>query len=226
MMDTEEKKNESRWEGLPMPCHDCMKMACKLEGSALPDFCPGQEKERIERANEILKRAENHALFHAAALVESEGYLKWTRVEEVIRLMGKLSFTRLGIAYCTGLKKEAQVFARIAASHGLQVFSLMCKAGGTPKEAHGITEEQKVRPYTHEVICNPVAQALYLNDCQTEYNVIIGLCLGHDALFAKYANAPTSTLVAKDRALANNPCAALYCADGYLKRVWGDSGSE
>ncbi|MFZ5754014.1 MAG: metal-binding protein, partial [Bacillota bacterium] len=33
----------------------------------------------------------------------------------------------------------------------------------------------------------------------------------------KYAEAPTTVLVAKDRVLAHNPAGALYCADGYFK---------
>ena len=55
------------------------------------------------------------------------------------------------------------------------------------------------------------------NEQETEFNIAIGLCVGHDSLFYKYSNAPVTTLVAKDRVLAHNPCGAIYCADGYFK---------
>ena len=86
-----------------------------------------------------------------------------------------------------------------------------------PKETVGITEEQKVRPGTYEVMCNPVAQAMLLNEQKTELNVVIGLCVGHDSLFYQYSDALCTTLVTKDRALAHNPAGALYCADSYFK---------
>jgi len=65
-------------------------------------------------------------------------------------------------------------------------------------------------------MCNPVMQAKYLNKNKTDLNVLIGLCVGHDSLFYKYAEAPVTTLVSKDRVLAHNTAAALYQADKYL----------
>ena len=61
-------------------------------------------------------------------------------------------------------------------------------------------------------------QAKVLNREQTDLNIIIGLCVGHDSLFTKYAEAPCTTLVVKDRVLAHNPVGAIYQADSYYKR--------
>jgi uncharacterized metal-binding protein len=66
-------------------------------------------------------------------------------------------------------------------------------------------------------MCNPIAQALYLNEMATELNIIIGLCVGHDSLFYKHSDAMVTTLVAKDRVLAHNPAGALYCAHSYYR---------
>jgi uncharacterized metal-binding protein len=49
----------------------------------------------------------------------------------------------------------------------------------------------------------------------------MGLCIGHDSLLFKYAKAPTTVLVAKDRVLGHNPVAALNLADSYYSRLWG-----
>lgn len=200
-----------------MKCSQCGVNRCKKEEGPMPASCPMHDSALFEQADALLKAPENAALFHAAAQVEAEGYGRWPRVREVAELMKKLGYRKLGLAFCTGLKQEAAAFAAMMEKHGLTVISAMCKMGARPKENYGITDEEKVRPGTFEVICNPVAQALYLNGQGTEYNVILGLCVGHDALFAKYAKAPTSTVIAKDRALANNPAGALYCQ--YCKKM-------
>lgn len=200
-----------------MQCSQCGANRCKKEEGQIPFSCPMQDEMLFKQADALLKAPENTTLFHAAAQVEAEGYGRWPRVREVAELMKKLGYRKLGLAFCTGLKQEAAAFTAMMEKHGLTVISAVCKMGARPKENYGITDEEKVRPGTFEVICNPVAQALYLNEQGTEYNVILGLCVGHDALFAKYAKAPTSTVVAKDRALANNPVGALYCQ--YCRRI-------
>jgi uncharacterized metal-binding protein len=60
-------------------------------------------------------------------------------------------------------------------------------------------------------MCNPAGQAQLLNEAETQLNIICGLCVGHDAIFAKLSDAPVTTLIAKDRVLAHNPAAAIYC---------------
>jgi len=37
---------------------------------------------------------------------------------------------------------------------------------------------------------NPIGQAAFLNKVKTDLNIILGLCVGHDALFIKYSEAP------------------------------------
>jgi hypothetical protein len=52
-----------------------------------------------------------------------------------------------------------------------------------------------------------------------DMNVIMGLCVGHDMLFVKHADAPTATLVAKDRVTGHNPVAALFGNHFHYKRL-------
>ena len=58
---------------------------------------------------------------------------------------------------------------------------------------------------------------MLINGQNTEFNIALGLCVGHDSLFYKHSEALVTTLVAKDRVLAHNPCGAIYCAEGYFK---------
>ena len=47
---------------------------------------------------------------------------------------------------------------------------------------------------------------------------MIGLCVGHDTLFMKYAKAPMTVLAVKDRVTGHNPLAAVYLAQGYYNK--------
>ena len=96
--------------------------------------------------------------------------------------------------------------------------SVICKTGGISTEEVGIPEEVKIHPGEFEAMCNPIAQAKLLNEQHTEFNIEVGLCVGHDSMFYKYSDAMVTTLVAKDRVLAHNPCGAIYCAEGYFKK--------
>ena len=68
-------------------------------------------------------------------------------------------------------------------------------------------------------MCNPIAQAKILNKEGTEFNVVVGLCVGHDSLFFKYAHAPTTVLIAKDRVFGHNPAAGLYLSGSYYRKL-------
>ena len=50
-------------------------------------------------------------------------------------------------------------------------------------------------------------------------NIIVGLCVGHDMLFARHSEAPVTTLVVKDRVTGHNPVAALYGQNFYYKKL-------
>jgi uncharacterized metal-binding protein len=70
-------------------------------------------------------------------------------------------------------------------------------------------------------MCNPVLQALTVNEEKTDFNILLGLCVGHDSLFLKYAEAPCTVLAVKDRVLVHNPLAAVYNIDLYYRYLKG-----
>jgi uncharacterized metal-binding protein len=187
-----------------------------------PGFCPSKvDDEGIEAAGAAYDDPVTRRVAHAAALVESEGYCRWTRVEEVVAFAKRLGFRRLGIATCISFVDLALVLSRILESHGFEVASVACKNGGVPKEAIGVSDAEKIRPGGHESMCNPISQAELLNRAGCEFNVVLGLCVGHDSLFFRHSKGLATTLVAKDRVLAHNPVGALQLADSYYRRVWG-----
>ncbi len=95
----------------------------------------------------------------------------------------------------------------------------MCKAGGVPKEEIGLQEDEKVHIGEFEAMCNPIFQAYTVNDAGTDFNILLGLCVGHDSLFLKYAKAPSTILAVKDRVTGHNPLAAIYLNGSYYRWV-------
>jgi uncharacterized metal-binding protein len=154
-----------------------------------------------------------------SARTEAAGYCVATRVEETMDFARRMGWHRLGIAHCVGLTVEAKAARDIFVAGGFEVFTVCCKLGSVDKEAVGVKDEEKLHPGQYESMCNPLAQAALLAQAGTEFNVVMGLCVGHDSLFFMHSKAPVTVLVVKDRVLGHNPVAALYTRHSYYRRL-------
>ena len=200
-------------------CAQCAIEACRSgQLDKMPKNCPMHDPDFFEQVLTEYFKPENHDFFVASAATEAIGYGRWPRLREVMEFSRRMGYTKLGLAFCAGLHKEAAVVDRIFRKNGFEVVSVICKTGSISKDRAEVPQEFRVRPGTYEVMCNPIAQAELLNRAGTDFNVCLGLCVGHDSLFYKYSKALVTTLVAKDRVTGNNPVAAIYCADGYLNK--------
>ncbi len=199
-------------------CAQCAIYACR-EGrpEKMPKNCPMHNQQLMQEALQTYSLEENRDFYITASELEALGYCQWPRVKETVQFCLRRGYTKVGMAFCWGLRKEAKVMDGLLRRAGLQVVSVICKTGGVDKGVCGIPEEHKLRPGQHESMCNPIAQARLLNEQGTQFNIALGLCVGHDSLFYKYSDALVTTLIAKDRVLAHNPAGALYCAEGYFK---------
>ena len=211
-------------------CAKCPRMVCDSKQFAEgPPNCPTKsKKEVIEKALESYSDPQVAEFARLASIQEFECYLNHPsgltpinpRVEEIAQFAKKMDYRKLGIAFCSGLKREAEILTNILENRGFEVVSVCCKCGAVPKERIGITEEQKIKgPGSWESMCNPISQAEILNSESTDFNIIVGLCVGHDSLFFKYADAPTTVLVAKDRVFGHSPASALYLSGSYYRKL-------
>ena len=201
-----------------LSCVDCGTLNCEFQDSLYPEFCltTALSEEKLASVLEKYSEEENHRTMCAAAEVETEGYLKKTRVEEVMMFAEKIGAKKLGIATCVGLIREARALAKILRSNGFEVYSVGCKVGSVLKTEVGIDPKCE---YPGPYMCNPVLQAELLNEAETDLNLVVGLCVGHDSLFYKYSDALVTTVVTKDRVTGHNPAAVLYNAESYYKRL-------
>ena len=205
-------------------CANCTISACESgEMDKMPKNCPMRDPEYFEQVVYEYLKDENQKFFINSTAIEALGYCRWPRLREVVEFSKRMGYTHLGLGFCGGLHKEAAVVEHVLRSHGFKVDSVICKTGGILKTKVGVPEDLLVgEPY--EPMCNPIAQAQLLNKAGTEFNICLGLCVGHDSLFYKYSDAPVTTLVAKDRVTGHNPVSAIYCADGYFHdRLYGET---
>ncbi|MFZ5650049.1 MAG: DUF1847 domain-containing protein [Bacillota bacterium] len=189
-----------------MKCAHCVQKPahrCYSEGFD----CTGGLAHTEEYAKEDIRR-----MLVTSSEVEAAYYMKLTRLEEIIKFAGEMGYRRLGMAFCVGLAREAEIVSGILERH-FEVYSACCKSGGVDKDELGITHVIAGR---YEAACNPAGQAAVLEKKGTELNIVLGLCVGHDVLFNKYSAAPVTTLAVKDRVLGHNPLAAIY-SGYYLK---------
>ncbi len=201
--------------------------ACRTPGGDAPPFCPATlDPEPIAWALKQYANPDVSEFARQASIQEGECYVNRgagpyvlhpakTRIQETVEFARKMRYRRLGVAFCVGLRDEARALVEILEAQGFEVVSVVCKVGGTPKETIGLRDDQKVRVGEFEPMCSPIAQAAVLNAEKTEFNVLVGLCVGHDSLFLKYSDALCTVLVAKDRVLGHAPAAALHTASSY-----------
>ena len=203
-------------------CVDCGVLNCQTRDREYPEFCltTALDEATIEKVRRLYEDEENKRVSVISAQIENEFYLKYTRVEEVVEFSRRMGFRKIGIATCVGLIEESRILAGILRKNGFEVYGAVCKTGSFLKTDVGVSEEDITR--TGKVMCNPVMQAEILNQAGTDFNVVMGLCVGHDSLFYKYSKALVTTLVAKDRVLAHNPAGALYQTKAYYKKLTQD----
>ena len=203
---------------------------CRREDGKHPETCPTVNMPELigQSLREYMEKPEICEFARQAAIQEGEGYdnreLGYervrtckSRIEEIIGFAQKMGYKRLGMAFCIGLRNEARIVEKIFVENDFNMVSAVCKAGRISKDQIGVRADQQVDPATVETMCNPILQALILNQEKTDFNVLLGLCVGHDSLFFKYAEAPCTVLAVKDRLLGHNPLAAVYNFDSYYR---------
>lgn len=178
--------------------------------------CAKCESKECRQGKDCFAKANNHRqlykntiadLHRAGSTIEAKYYCDKTRLEETILFAKQLGYSKIGLAFCIGLRHEAKIIDEIFSKH-FEVISVCCKVCGIDKKDFDLPQ---ISPEGQEVMCNPAGQAQLLNEAKSQLNVLCGLCVGHDAIFTKVSDAPVTTLIVKDRVLAHNPVGAVYC---------------
>lgn len=113
-----------------------------------------------------------------------------SRLQELIDFARLSGFKRIGVANCKGVQPYADKLIEKLKEEGFEVFGINCKESGL--DGCDICEEMA------GPCCDPISQAKYLNEQKTDFNINVGLCLGHGLLFQKYSEAEVTTFLVKD----------------------------
>jgi len=214
-------------------CTKCtvIEKICRLENGKGPKWCPTRnEGESLEEALKEYEGMGVKEFARLASIQEGSCYVcreakpfvlipTKSRLEELIEFSQRMGYHRLGLAFCVGLTQEASILSEVLEKHGFEVIAVTCKVGCVPKERIGVKDEEKVKIGEFESMCNPINQAMVLNKAKTDFNIMLGLCIGHDSLFLKYIEGFTTVFAVKDRVTGHNPMAALYTSRSYYKRM-------
>lgn len=118
-----------------------------------------------------------------------------SRLQELIDFAKLSGFKKLGVANCTAVQPYAEKLIELLQAAGFEVVSLGCRDSGL--DAHEIHQDLSGPS------CDPVSQAEFLNKENTDFNIMVGLCLGHELIFQQHTKAPYTTFLVKDLATNN-----------------------
>jgi len=214
-------------------CTECQVAYCqrlsleKIHKNLLPKHCPMKiSEETVKSTVDKYGSDQVKRIYVPATITEKEAYESVRgvrmavrpRIKELIEFSKLFNARKIGVAFCAGMRDEATRIVDFLEKGGFSVASVVCKCGGVDKTRLNVAKKYKIGdPSQFEASCNPVLQAELLNKAETDINVIVGLCLGHDMLFTMKSKAPVTTLVVKDRLLGHNPVIALY--SNYHKNI-------
>jgi len=127
--------------------------------------------------------------------------MRSNRIEEILNFARGMNINRLGIAYCITFSHEAQVLEKYFSEY-FKVYTVGCKHDKVRKK-------DILGGDSKRIMCNPAGQAEFLNIHDTELNISMALCVGHDMIFSKKSKGLVTNLFDKDFTNNNNPAIAF-----------------
>jgi uncharacterized metal-binding protein len=199
---------------------------CRTGKGKAPPFCPSVHYRELAQEVFADSPAQEKEFLKNSAIQEHDGYY-WRpqcgdtmpakpRVVEIVEFARRMGYKKLGFIFCIGLRDEAAIMQEILEVNNFVVVSSCCKVGCQPKSSIGIPREMQINPsLPEESMCNPRLQATLMNEAQVEFNVMLGLCVGHDSVAIKHLRAPVTVLASKDRLTGHNPLVPIYMYHSY-----------
>lgn len=123
------------------------------------------------------------------------------RIEEIRNFALNGNYKRIGIAHCITFSSEARIIKEYLGKH-FTVYTVDCKY-------NRLRRQELFGGTSGRIVCNPAGQADFLNENNTDLNISLGLCVGHDMIFSRKSVAPVTTLFTKDFTNNNNPAKAV-----------------
>ena len=173
-----------------------------------PEDCPTRTAPQVlAEARRIYHDPDSqaHRLYQAFGRLIHTGGAKKSRVEHIVDFCRSLGVNTMGVASCLRYLKEAHFLRQLFMEQGWGAHVAICKFGGFK------TPDVAVQKDTDWIVCNPLGQALLLNDLGCEVNVTLGLCMGHEMIFNHYSEGLVTNLVVKEKISQEHSLDTLHC---------------
>ncbi len=186
-------------------CAQCEEQYCqKRIRDDLPEGCPMLAEGCIEEMAAQYDPEEIRAFYADSLESMRRSFGRYPRIIEAVEFCRLRGYRKIGVAYCSGMLRFGRAVSEVFEREGFEVCSVGCKLGGfSPEELTGTPPpappEGRGDARPPRAVCNPIGQAMLLNEQGTQFNVVAGLCVGHDSLFFQYSRAPCTVVVLKDR---------------------------
>ena len=113
-----------------------------------------------------------------------------SRLQELIDFAKICGYKKLGVANCKGVQPYANKLVELLKAAGFDVVSMNCRQSGM--------DGAEICDSMAGSCCDPLSQAEFMNKEKTDFNINVGLCLGHGLLFTKHSQAQVTTFLVKD----------------------------
>lgn len=189
-------------------CGSCQKMGCiRRDRESMPTNCPSLDDAMMEDVRALYGSEIDSHIAYESARTRIDATEPLTRLEETIDFARRCGYTNLGVAFCRMVKKDAEAVTKRLREEGFTVNSVMCRTGAISDEMLEREGETVIGQKGYETMCNPIGQAKVLEKAGTEFNIMMGLCVGHDTMFIRYTTVPMTVLGVKDR---KNGCTPIF----------------
>lgn len=182
-----------------MNCTTCTDKVCRKQ----QESCNREDFQKTEVLEQYADPEISHLVASAANLVDNGRAGTLSRLDEIIEYSHAMNYKSIGLAYCFGMEKYAVKLRDILTENGFSVSAVSCSIGGFKQS------EVNQQSCIHKVSCNPLGQALQLNNEGVDLTLIMGICVGHDILLNRTLNMDFTTFVVKDRKYNHSPLQSL-----------------
>ncbi len=149
-----------------------------------------------------MKNLYDNNLLQIMKVADKTTSMNLNRLEQIKAFALEANYKKIGIAHCITFRREAYIIKKYL-EKDFQIFTVDCKYGR-------LVKKELFFDNSSQVLCNPAGQAQYLNDKNTDLNISIGLCVGHDMIFNKVSTAPVTCVYTKDFTNNNDMDQAIY----------------
>lgn len=189
-------------------CSDCQILACaKRDIENMPKDCPSLDEELMLDIKTQYIGEIDSKLSHESAMTHIEATERLSRLDETIDFIRRCGYKNIGIAFCKMSKKDAHIVADRLVKEGFTVNSVVCSIGGISDKMLERENETVFKDKGYSTMCNPIGQATLLETSGTQFNILMGLCVGHDTMFVLHSKTPMTVLSIKDRKIG---CASIF----------------